>query len=165
MPGIPPGRCGKVVVDADRHPGGSDGVKLFHELDRTRGPFPLHPIVVTKSGGEHHWFGQPATPVRYAKWGGGEVSGQALRLSGSMVNLLSVSDSKINCSLSVPFRSSNRPHGERFVKAGSASGHFAEFDQCPVYPRKADIELYDLNVRFVPQKRTSRLFRRHAIVG
>jgi hypothetical protein len=32
-------------------------------------------------------------------------------------------------------------------------------------PPKADIELDDLNVRFVPQKRTSRLFGRHAIVG
>jgi hypothetical protein len=74
MPGIPPGRCGKVVVDADRH-GGSDGVALFHELDRARGPFPAHPFNYTKSGGEHHWFCQPASAVRYAKWGGGEVLG------------------------------------------------------------------------------------------
>src|SRR5262249_6035350 len=33
MPGIPPGRINKIVVDADRH-GGPDGVELFHELER-----------------------------------------------------------------------------------------------------------------------------------
>jgi hypothetical protein len=74
LPGIPPGRCNKVIVDADRH-GGPDGVELFRELDRTRGPFPPHPVIPTKSGGEHHWFSQPARPVAWAKWIGGEVLG------------------------------------------------------------------------------------------
>jgi hypothetical protein len=84
MPGIPPGRCGKVIVDADRH-GGSDGVELFHELDRTRGPFPVHPFNTTKSGGEHHWFAQPATPIRWAKWAGGEVLGHGRFVVGYVV--------------------------------------------------------------------------------
>jgi hypothetical protein len=75
MPGIPPRRIGKVIVDADRHPGCVNGVELFHELDFAHGPFPAHPIVVTKSGGEHHWFSQPAVPIRYAQWKGGEVHG------------------------------------------------------------------------------------------
>jgi hypothetical protein len=85
MPGIPPGRCGKVVVDADRHDGGTDGVKLFHELDHTRGPFPVHPYNPTKGGGEHHWFAQPATAVRWAKWGGGEVLGHGRFVVGYAV--------------------------------------------------------------------------------
>ena len=75
MPGIPPGRINKIVVDADRHPGQVDGVALFNELERKHGPFPPHPIVVTKSGGEHHWFSQPSMPITYAKWKGGELHG------------------------------------------------------------------------------------------
>jgi hypothetical protein len=84
VPGVPLGRCGKVVVDCDRH-GGSDGVELFHELDRTRGPFPVHPYNPTKGGGEHHWFSQPATPIRYAKWVGGEVLGHGRFVVGYVV--------------------------------------------------------------------------------
>jgi hypothetical protein len=75
-PGVPPGRINKVVVDADRHPGCVDGVELFHELERAHGPFPPHPIITTKSGGEHHWFSQPETTrIQYAQWKGGEVHG------------------------------------------------------------------------------------------
>jgi hypothetical protein len=85
VPGIPPGRCGKVVVDADRHDGSVDGVALFHELDRTRGPFPVHPYNQTKSGGEHHWFSQPARPVRFGRWGGGEVLGHGRFVVGYAV--------------------------------------------------------------------------------
>jgi hypothetical protein len=70
MPGLPLERCGLVVVDADRH-GGVDGVEAFREL----GLMPRHPVVVTKSGGEHHWFRQPPSPVTFAKWAGGEVLG------------------------------------------------------------------------------------------
>jgi hypothetical protein len=81
VPGIPSGRCGKVVVDCDRHPGGSDGVELF----RLRGPFPPHPVIQTKSGGEHHWFSQPARPVRWAKWAGGEVLGHGRFVVGYAV--------------------------------------------------------------------------------
>jgi hypothetical protein len=58
MPGLPLERCGLCVVDADRH-GEVDGVAAFREL----GLMPRHPIVVTKSGGEHHWFRQPSTTI------------------------------------------------------------------------------------------------------
>jgi hypothetical protein len=70
VPGVPLGRCGRVVVDCDRH-GGVDGVAAFAEL----GPFPPHPVNQTKSNGAHHWFTQPAEPIRWVKWEGGEVLG------------------------------------------------------------------------------------------
>jgi hypothetical protein len=63
-----------VVVDCDRH-GGPDGVELFRALERECGPFPPHPHNPTKSNGQHRWFRQPAQPIRYAKWAGGEVLG------------------------------------------------------------------------------------------
>jgi hypothetical protein len=71
MVGVPLARCACAVVDCDRHGDGPDGVAAFHAL----GPFPPHPVMVTKSGGEHHWFRQPANPIHYAKWEGGEVLG------------------------------------------------------------------------------------------
>jgi hypothetical protein len=80
MPGVPLSRCGIVVVDCDRH-GGPDGVKLFRAL----GPLPPHPIFVTKSGGEHHWFRQPAVPIRFVKWAGGEVLGNGRFVVGYAV--------------------------------------------------------------------------------
>jgi hypothetical protein len=58
MPGLPLERCGLVVVDADRH-GGADGVAAFRE----QGAMPCHPIVATKSGGEHHFFRQPSAKI------------------------------------------------------------------------------------------------------
>jgi hypothetical protein len=70
IPGLPLERCGLVVVDADRH-GGTDGVAALHAL----GPLPPHPVVTTKSGGEHHWFRQPAQSIRFAAWSGAEVLG------------------------------------------------------------------------------------------
>jgi hypothetical protein len=36
---------------------------------------PPHPVVVTMSGGEHHWFRQPREPISLVKWPGGEVRG------------------------------------------------------------------------------------------
>jgi hypothetical protein len=84
MPGTPPGRINKVIVDADRHYGGSE-VELFRGLDRTRGPFPPHPVSTTKSGGEHHWFAQPVRPVRWVKWVGGEVLGHSRFVVGYAV--------------------------------------------------------------------------------
>jgi hypothetical protein len=64
-----------VVVDCDRHDG-PDGVELFRALDRECGPFPPHPHNPTKSnGGQHHWFRQPAQPIRFAQWAGGQVLG------------------------------------------------------------------------------------------
>jgi hypothetical protein len=67
MPGLPLERCGLVVVDCDRH-GGADGVALINAMS-----LPPHPIVTTKSGGEHHFFRAPG--FTFAKWAGGEVLG------------------------------------------------------------------------------------------
>jgi hypothetical protein len=86
IPGIPPGRINKVIVDADRHPGSIDGVELFHELERAHGPFPLHPVAVTKSGGEHHWFAMPASiRITYATRKGGELHGHQRFVVGYQV--------------------------------------------------------------------------------
>jgi hypothetical protein len=54
--GVPLARVGLVCLDADRHAGGPDGVALLPSL-------PPHPIVTTKSGGEHHFFRQPEQPI------------------------------------------------------------------------------------------------------
>src|SRR6516162_4021196 len=69
MPGLPLSRCGLVVVDADRH-GGADGVALIRAMT-----LPPHAVTTTKSGGEHHFFRQPPSPVHFTKWAGGEVLG------------------------------------------------------------------------------------------
>jgi hypothetical protein len=81
LPGLPLGRCGLVVIDADRHPGSIDGVAALHEL----GELPPHPVVVTKSGGEHHFFRQPETPIDCAEWKGGELLGRTKFVVGYAV--------------------------------------------------------------------------------
>jgi hypothetical protein len=58
-PGIPLGRCGLVVVDADRHPGKADGVAALAGISGV----PPHPVVKTAGGGEHHYFRQPNPPI------------------------------------------------------------------------------------------------------
>jgi hypothetical protein len=80
MPGVPLERCSLVVVDCDRH-GGADGVAALREL----GELPPHPITTTKSGGEHHWFRQPAQPIRFTQWAGGEVLGEGRFVVGYAV--------------------------------------------------------------------------------
>jgi hypothetical protein len=67
--GVPLARVGLVVIDADRH-GGPDGVSALQAIS-----LPPHPIVTTKSGGEHHFFRQPAQPIHFKQWSGGEVLG------------------------------------------------------------------------------------------
>jgi hypothetical protein len=78
MPGVPLARCGLVVVDCDRH-GGADGVALIREMT-----LPAHPIVATKSG-EHHYFRQPAQPIRFMQWAGGQVLGEGRFVVGYSV--------------------------------------------------------------------------------
>jgi hypothetical protein len=56
VPGLPLGRCGLVVVDCDRHANAPDGVAALREL----GPLPPHPVITTRSGGQHHYYRQPA---------------------------------------------------------------------------------------------------------
>jgi hypothetical protein len=55
VPGLPLGRCGLVVVDCDRHANAPDGVTAFREI----GPLPPHPVITTRSGGQHHYYRQP----------------------------------------------------------------------------------------------------------
>jgi len=56
-----------VVVDADRHLGGADGVAALHNLVREHGEWPDHPRVVTPSNGEHHYFRQLDPPSGNAR--------------------------------------------------------------------------------------------------
>ena len=60
--GIELEQSGLVIVDADRHGGGPDGVAALAEL----GPLPPHPIIPTPSGGFHHPFRQPDSPIASA---------------------------------------------------------------------------------------------------
>ena len=61
---IPAICCGElVVIDADRHAGGPDGVAALAELTKQHGDWPSHPIVHTSSNGEHHYFCQPDPAV------------------------------------------------------------------------------------------------------
>jgi hypothetical protein len=47
-----------VVIDADRHPDGPDGVAALTVLANSH-EWPMHPVVLTPSDGQHHYFGQP----------------------------------------------------------------------------------------------------------
>jgi hypothetical protein len=60
VPGIELRRAGLVVLDADRHHGGADGVVALQVLVEDQIDWPPHPIVVTAGGGEHHVFQQRA---------------------------------------------------------------------------------------------------------
>ena len=59
VPGLPLGRCGLVVVDCDRHANAPDGVAALREL----GELPPHPVITTRSGGQHHYYRQPANRI------------------------------------------------------------------------------------------------------
>ena len=52
-----------VVVDADRHEGGADGVAALAKLASQHGDWRDHPKVVTPNGGEHHHFAQSNPPL------------------------------------------------------------------------------------------------------
>jgi bifunctional DNA primase/polymerase-like protein len=52
-----------VVIDADRHPGAAEGVLALVSLVALHQDWPQHPIVLTPSGGEHHYFRQPTRPL------------------------------------------------------------------------------------------------------
>jgi hypothetical protein len=52
-----------VVIDADRHPGGQDGVAALAALAKQHGDWPDHPVALTPSIGEHHYFGQTHPPL------------------------------------------------------------------------------------------------------
>jgi len=50
---------GIIVIDADRHTGGADGVAALAALVNQHGEWPDHPVIFTPGGGEHHPFRQP----------------------------------------------------------------------------------------------------------
>jgi hypothetical protein len=47
-----------IVIDADRHPSGPDGVEALAALAKCYGEWIPHPVVMTPSNGEHHYFAQ-----------------------------------------------------------------------------------------------------------
>jgi Protein of unknown function (DUF3987)/Bifunctional DNA primase/polymerase, N-terminal len=60
LPAIPVGRVGLIVIDCDRHPGGSDGIESFNRLVRTNGGNLADvPMTKTARGGAHLFFKQP----------------------------------------------------------------------------------------------------------
>jgi hypothetical protein len=62
--GIPAISCTEIiVVDADRHPWAADGVQALVSLVALHQDWPQHPIVLTPSGGEHHYFRQSTRPL------------------------------------------------------------------------------------------------------
>jgi hypothetical protein len=52
-----------VIIDADRHPGGPDGVAALAALAKRYREWPDHPVVLTPSNGEHRYFKQPNPPL------------------------------------------------------------------------------------------------------
>ena len=60
MVGVPLKPLDLVVIDADRHHVGQDGVKTLRALCAKHGELPPHPWVTTVNNGEHHFFKQPA---------------------------------------------------------------------------------------------------------
>ncbi len=60
VPGIQLGGAGLIVIDADRHDGGADGVSAFAALRDRHGGDSYHPRTLTAGFGEHHYYVQPA---------------------------------------------------------------------------------------------------------
>lgn len=57
--GVATGASRLVLVDADRHHSGVDGVDELHHLERKYGELPEGPIALTGGGGEHRLFRRP----------------------------------------------------------------------------------------------------------
>jgi Bifunctional DNA primase/polymerase, N-terminal len=80
--GIELGRANLIVVDADRHPGGADGVAALDQLTQDR-EWPAHPTIATAGGGFHHIFGQP--PDQLGNSPGGLPDGIDVRGAGGWI--------------------------------------------------------------------------------
>jgi hypothetical protein len=65
FPDAIPAICCKdvVVIDADRHAGGPDGVAALAGLVKCYGEWPDHPKVLTPGNGQHSYFLQPNPPL------------------------------------------------------------------------------------------------------
>ena len=69
--GLPLKPLDLLVLDADRHHEGSDGVEHLRKLCAEHGEFPLHPWCTTANHGEHHYFRQPEAKIGNKKIGDG----------------------------------------------------------------------------------------------
>jgi RecA-family ATPase len=58
VPGIELGRADLIVIDADRHDGGADGVAALEDLELKYKKLVPRPVCETAGGGEHHYFQQ-----------------------------------------------------------------------------------------------------------
>ena len=83
LPGLPVGAQGFLVIDADRKPGGPDGVAAFHALCMEHGVDLADAFVVeTPSGGWHFYF---ATETPYGNSSGSLPRGIDVRGNGGYV--------------------------------------------------------------------------------
>lgn len=57
--GVATGASRLILIDADRHHAGIDGVEELHHLERQHGELPDGPIALTGGGGEHRLFRRP----------------------------------------------------------------------------------------------------------
>jgi len=57
--GVATGASRLVLIDADRHHTGVDGLEELHHLQQKHGKLPEGPIALTGGGGEHHLFRRP----------------------------------------------------------------------------------------------------------
>jgi hypothetical protein len=79
---------------------------------------------VTKSGGEHHWFRQPAVPIRFVKWAGGEVLGNGRFVVGYAVPEGPIPElPEVFCHLTINKRSWRREIGQ---SCANGTGCFAD---------------------------------------
>ena len=79
VPGIELGQAGLVVIDADRHDDGADGVAAFNGLMAGYDGQGPHPKSSRAGGGEHHFFSQPP---RYAARQRGRATPQRHKCQG-----------------------------------------------------------------------------------
>jgi hypothetical protein len=85
LPCIELGRSGLVVIDADRHDGGTDGVAAFHQLAKDIGVVEPHPVTLSATGsGQHHFFRQPEG-AQLGNSAGGLPYGIDIRGAGGLV--------------------------------------------------------------------------------
>jgi hypothetical protein len=113
--GIEMGRADLVLIDADRHAGGADGVAAFAELVAKHKELKPHPVCKTPGEGEHHYFKQ-APGMKLSTSSGGLPQGIDVRGVGGFA----VAPGSI------------RPDGKRWSSAGLAQAYKA--GNIPIIP-------------------------------
>src|SRR5262245_28130220 len=69
--GLPLKPLDLVVLDADRHHVGKDGIETLRKFLAEHGELPPHPWNTTANKGEHHFFKQPTEKIGNKKIGDG----------------------------------------------------------------------------------------------